>query len=240
MEVDHKGGSSSLASSGNPKKRSISFRLSIASKRAKLPYQQRTSASTYSTFYVEDDTTATPDTSSTLLAMDDDDPFFDNDAESSLPSFPNEAESLYSSHLDHDTFNSTPIFTSTGPNFDLNSNSESSSRFVRRPSTNVSAKEQAILDRLSKSYNKVETEDLFKDCPIWSAWLEAKRNGPSGTFSSTNILTMPFYLSSSSPPLLTYAHRLLAERSTTFSFSPPKSSCLCLPIMRLRFSLRYP
>lgn len=186
MEVDHKGGPSSLASSGNPKKRSISFRLSIASKRAKLPYQQRTSASTYSTFYVEDDTTATPDTPSTLLTLDDEDPFFDNDAESSLPSFPNESESLYSSHLDHDTFNSTPIFTSTGPNFDLHSTSESSSRFVRRSSANVSAKEQTILDRLCKSYDKVESEDLFKDCPIWSAWLEAKRNGPSGTLSSTN------------------------------------------------------
>lgn len=185
MEVDHKGGSSSLASSGNPKKRSISFRLSIASKRAKLPYEQRTSASTYSTFYVEDDATATTDTASTVLALDDEDPFFDNDAESSLPSFPNESEGLYSSMLDHDAFNSTPIYTSTGPIFDQSLMSDSSSRFVRRPSSNVSAKEQAILDRLAKSYEKVETDDLFKDCPIWSAWLDSKRNGPSGAFHPT-------------------------------------------------------
>lgn len=183
MEVDHKGVSSSLASSGNPKKRSISFRLSIASKRAKLPYEQRSSASTYSTFYAEDDAAATPDTSSTLLALDDEDPFFDNDAESSLPSFPNDSEGLYSSFLDHDAFTSTPLFTSTGPSFDQQNTSDSSSRFVRRPSSSASAKEQHILDRLSKSYERVESEQLFKDCSLWSALLEAKRNGPSGTFS---------------------------------------------------------
>lgn len=182
MEVDNKSGTGAQGGGANQKKRGISFRLSIPSKRQKLPYQQRSSASRYSSFYVEEEENVSPGSPTTQLAMEDEDLYFDNDAESMLPHFPSDPDSNYPSQLEHDSFASLPIFTSPvqiGEGQVLN---EATPRYSSHRASSHLPTQQSVQERLQKSYERVESEKLFKDCPFWSALLEAKKNGPSGTF----------------------------------------------------------
>jgi hypothetical protein len=180
MDVDHKVPLGSFGVGVNQKKRPISFRLTVPSKRQSLPYAQRTSASRYHSFYVAKDDAAEPDTPTSTTLNWDDDPFYDSDAEPSTLFAPYETDSHYAHIFEHDSVPQPPKFTSPVPITEASPSAETSPSprpTMARPMA-VSVKNSQ--DRLEKSYQRVESQQLFKDSPIWSALLEAKRKGPSG------------------------------------------------------------
>jgi hypothetical protein len=179
MDVDIKSSLGSYGGAGNSKKRPISFRLTVPSKRQSLPYHQRASASTYHTFYVSRDGSAAPDTPTSSTAFLEEDPFYDSDTDY-VPSFLHStAESHYLLPFEQQEAKKKPMFTkpvTAGANSSGIESQASSSAGPSRPGVKYP---ESVYDRLSKSYEVVESQELFKDSPMWSALLEAKQSGPS-------------------------------------------------------------
>lgn len=179
MDVDVKSSLGPYGAGGNPKKRPISFRLTVPSKRQSLPYHQRSSAATSHTFYVSKDGSAEPDTPSSIT---DEDPFYDSDAEPVALFLSNEFESPFSQSFEQVEREKKPRFTKPvmlGPSLSSSDNSASPGASSYRP---LFRSPDSVLERLEKAYEVVESNDLFKDSPLWQALLEAKKSGPEGAF----------------------------------------------------------
>jgi hypothetical protein len=182
MEPDHKASQGAFGAAASTKKRQISFRLAIPSKRPKLPYEQRTAASTFTSFYVEGGTNATPETPSSGTTNWDDDPFYDQDTELAAATASSGLQSHYSKTYYHDAFQVAPQFSDPVPIIDLAGTQDDSARSSLGSSHTHSDLEQDVFDRLQKAYEVVQSQDLFKDSPVWSTLLEAKLNAPSGAY----------------------------------------------------------
>lgn len=181
MDVDHKASLGSFGGSVNTKKRPISFRLTVPPKRRKLPYEQRSAATNYRSFYVDRDQYAAPDTPTSTTATLEEDTFYDSDGDTAPSFFAQDSNSHYSSQFEHDSSLYPPMFASSAPKMvgetPTEYSSSSGSKFSA-PLVSNASKAQA---RLKQAYESVESKQLFKDCPMWSALLEAKQKGCSGT-----------------------------------------------------------
>lgn len=191
MDVDHKSSIGSFSTGPNPKKRQISFRLTIPSKQPKLPYQQRTGASRYTSFLLERNQFSPPDTptSSTTAALDED-PFYDSDTDVSINSISPVGTNPYTSTHEYDLpsqhFSNT-LFTSS-----RSTSTESSSMGPSNTTKPAASWSQTVQDKLKKAYQVVAERELFKDSPVWSAMLAARLNPPAGAYP--HFLTRPFLL----------------------------------------------
>jgi len=181
MEVDHKSSLSSFGGSTNAKKRPISFRLTVPSKRRKLPYEQRSAATNHHSFHVERDLVVSPDSPTSTTANCDEDPFYDSDGDSAPSYFPQDSEGYYSSQFEHDSSLYPPMFSASAPQLEGETGGYSSSSSSSRSAIPLVPDLSKIQERLKQAYAAVESKQLFQDCPMWSALLEAKQNGCSGT-----------------------------------------------------------